>query len=95
MEEVQKYEPKVLTSVNVPVGDMKWIKDNNVKMANVIKAGIVHIKEGSNIAFLNEQILRLNSDLGRAKAHREIIYWIFKNHPEIYMQAKKETGDGV
>jgi hypothetical protein len=90
-----RFEQTKLTSVNMAIQDMKWIKDNNLKMNNVLKAGIVHIKEGSQIQYLNEQILRLNSDLGRAKAHRDIIFYIFKNHPEIYLEAKKAVGDGI
>lgn len=95
MEIKPQFEQTKLTSVNMSVNDMKWIKDNNLKMNNVLKAGIIHIREGSQIQYLNEQILRLNSDLGRAKAHRDIIFYIFKNHPEIYLEAKKTVGDGI
>jgi len=85
------YEPKKLTSVNLAIKDLQWIKENDVKLANVIKAGIIHIEEGSKVAFLNEKITRLEIELGRAKAHKDIIYWIFKNYPEIYLLAKKST----
>jgi hypothetical protein len=95
MEEQTNFGGSKLTSISLDYADSKWIKDNNVKLKNVIKAGIEHLKEGNRVVVLNEKILNLESNLARSKAHREIIFWIFKTHPDIYMEAKKATGDGV
>jgi len=77
------------TSVELDVKDIKWLKDNDIKIRNAVKAGIKYIECGTEVASLNAQVAELRIKLANANNKKDIVAWLFYNHKEIYFEALK------
>ena len=91
MENPLLYKKPVMitTTVQVAVEDAQYIKDTDgISYRSVIKAGIKALRDGDRIDFLVQEVGRLKMENARLCVHRDMINFIYRQHPEIYKEAR-------
>ena len=78
----------VTTSVQIDSEDYDFIKAQGLRMRSVIRAGILHLKGSEERAHALEETNRLRMEIVRLSKHKDMIFYIFEKHPEIYKEAR-------
>ena len=81
----------VTTSVQIDSEDYDFIKAQGLRMRSVIRAGILHLKGSEERARATEETNRLRMEIVRLSKHKDMVFYIFEKHPEIYNEARKVT----
>ena len=78
----------VTTSVQIDSEDYDFIKSQGLRMRSVIRAGILHLKGSEERARAMEETNRLRMEISRLSKHKDMVFYIFEKHPEIYKEAR-------